>query len=445
METEFSDLDFNSKRLEQRFVRTMKTLSGQPDKSIWFCSENRAEAKAIYRMLSNENLDREEIMRAHREATVKRMIRHGGTILALQDTMCLNYNTHEKTEGIGYISHQTLGVNIHSCLAVTADGVALGLLDQMSYNREEARGRRGSKDRRAVEEKESFRWIQSFKASAGTLPEGVKAITVCDREGDMYELMDAAESAGHIFLVRAVSNRLTVDNRKIMEEIRKKSCMGRAEATIPRDSRRNIKERESVLQIRHGYFEIKRPQRARRALKGSTGVWVIHTREEKPPKGTEPIEWFLMTNEPVETVEAAYERVYYYTQRWKIERFHYVLKSGCAVEKLQERSMGKTALLVLMYSVIAVVIMNLTYAARIRPEKSCAEFFDTEEWKLLYCTANKTKKPPEKPYTIQEAVAYLGCLGGPKRAPSDGPPGLKTVWAGLMTLNTLLAYREWLL
>jgi hypothetical protein len=35
-------------------------------------------------------------------------------------------------------------------------------------------------------------------------------------------------------------------------------------------------------------------------------------------------------------------------------------------------------------------------------------------------------------------------LGGPKRAPSDGPPGVKTIWAGLTTLNTLLAYRLWL-
>jgi len=151
-----------------------------------------------------------------------------------------------------------------------------------------------------------------------------------------------------------------------------------------------------------------------------------------------------MTNEPVETVEAAYEKVYYYTPRWKIERFHYVLKSGCAVEKLQERSMDNTTMLVLMYSVIAVMILNMTYIARIRPEEPCTIFFEEEEWKVLYCTANKSKKAPQKPYSIHEAVTYLGRLGGPKRAPSDGPPGVKTVWMGLSTLNTLLAYREWL-
>jgi hypothetical protein len=139
MGEEFADLDFNSSRLEQRFIRTMETLSKQPDKSIWFCSENRAEAKAIYRLLGNENLDREEVLRAHREATVRRMVQQGGTILAVQDTTSLNYNTHVKTEGIGYISDKTLGVNIHSCLAVSTEGLVLGVLDQTSYNRVQAR------------------------------------------------------------------------------------------------------------------------------------------------------------------------------------------------------------------------------------------------------------------------------------------------------------------
>jgi hypothetical protein len=44
MREEFAGLDFNSARLEERFIRTIETLAGQPDKSIWFSSENRAEA-----------------------------------------------------------------------------------------------------------------------------------------------------------------------------------------------------------------------------------------------------------------------------------------------------------------------------------------------------------------------------------------------------------------
>jgi hypothetical protein len=83
---EFADIDFHFIRLENRFVRTMETLIKQPDKSIWEASEDRAEAKAIYRMLGNEDFDREEIIKARREATIRRMSGSGGTILAVQDT-----------------------------------------------------------------------------------------------------------------------------------------------------------------------------------------------------------------------------------------------------------------------------------------------------------------------------------------------------------------------
>jgi hypothetical protein len=64
-EKEFAGLGFNSKRLEKRFRRTMNTLAKQPGESIWSCSANRAETKAIYRMLGNERFDDAEILREH--------------------------------------------------------------------------------------------------------------------------------------------------------------------------------------------------------------------------------------------------------------------------------------------------------------------------------------------------------------------------------------------
>jgi hypothetical protein len=41
---------------------------------------------------------------------------------------------------------------------------------------------------------------------------------------------------------------------------------------------------------------------------------------------------------------------------------------------------------------------------------------------------------------MKEAIEYLGWLGCPKRVPSDGPLGVKTIWIGLMKLYILLAY-----
>jgi hypothetical protein len=308
-----------------------------------------------------------------------------------------------------------------------------------------------SKKTRLLEEKESFRWVQTLGASTVDVPCGVHIVTVCDRAGDMYELFDAAVRAGQPFLIRIVQNRKTVENTKILDEIKKEPCVGKVKVTIPRNSRRNLKEREAVLQIRHHCFEVKRPLNLNKVkhLQAAHKINVIYVQEEQlglesADKAAEPIEWFLMTNEPVEDADAAYEKAVWCMQRWKVEQFHHVLKSGCAVEKLQERSMEKTTMLVLMHSIIAAAIMNVTFIARMHPHLPCAVCFDEGEWKTLYCAANKTKIPPDEPYTIAEAVTYLSWLGGPKRAPSDGPPGVKTIWIGLDKLNTLLAYREWM-
>jgi len=448
MKDEFIDLDFGSVRLEKRFLKTMEILGRKPDKSIWVCSKNRAEAKATYRMLSNDSLDREEILRSHREAVHLRMVDAGEVILLIQDTSGLNYNTQKKMEGLGLMCDKTLGINVHSCIAVTASGLALGVLDQIYYNHEEEDSNltKSQKRNRPLEEKESVRWVNTLRDSTANLPEGVKVVTVCDREGDMYELFNEAVSTGKEFLIRVAHNRNTKEDTKIKDEIMKKPCDFKVETTIPRDSRKGIKEREAKLEVRFGSFEVKRPKSLDKFknLEDSHKVNIVYIKEEESEGKIEPIEWFLMTNCPVKDAMSAYEKVQWYVQRWKIERFHYVLKSGCNVEKLQERSVEKMKTLILMYSIIAMTIMNITYIARLFPDLPCTVCFEEEEWKVLYCTANKTNTPPDEPYTIAEAVRYLSLLGGPKRAPSDGPPGVKTIWLGLECLNNLLAYKDWL-
>jgi hypothetical protein len=199
---------------------------------------------------------------------------------------------------------------------------------------------------------------------------------------------------------------MTVENKRILDEIRKKRCQGRVEVRLPRDSRSSIPEREAILQLRYASYSVKRPHILNpiKSLPEFIDMSVIYVKEEKPPRGKEPIEWFLAASEPVNTPEEAYKYVGYYMQRWKIERFHYVLKSGCAIEKLQERSIDKTTILILMYSIIAVKILNMTYAARLTPCLPCSLLLGEDEWKLLYRVANKSKKEPKKPYTIKEAA-----------------------------------------
>jgi hypothetical protein len=57
-------------------------------------------------MLGNERFDQEEIPREHQAVTIRR-IAGKKVILAVRDTTSLNYDTHEKTEGIGYIGEHS--------------------------------------------------------------------------------------------------------------------------------------------------------------------------------------------------------------------------------------------------------------------------------------------------------------------------------------------------
>jgi hypothetical protein len=206
---------------------------------------------------------------------------------------------------------------------------------------------------------------------------------------------------------------------------------------IPRNSEENIDSREVTMEMRYKKYEIKRPLqlKSKTNISESLVVYVIHAIEKNPPKGVEPLEWFLMTNRPISSLEEATQQIKNYMQRWKIERFHYVLKSGgCQIKKIQARSMEVTLSMIMLYSIISVFIMNMTYAARLNPDAPCTDFFEDEEWQLLFILSYGTGKLPDKPISIREAVKLIAELGSGKRSPSDGHPGLKLVWIGLEKL-----------
>ena len=155
-------------------------------------------------------------------------------------------------------------------------------------------------------------------------------------------------------------------------------------------------------------------------------------------RSPEPIEWLLAANENVTDSKDAVKTAEYYVQRWKIERFHFVLKSGCQIEKIQQRSVGKIVTLILMYSVISIKTLNMTYLARISPELPCDIVFAEDEWKILYCAVNKTPIAPNEPYSIAQAILFTAKLAGWGGAETDGAPGLKVIWLGLEKLNFLV-------
>jgi len=64
-------------------------------------------------------------------------------------------------------------------------------------------------------------------------------------------------------------------------------------------------------------------------------VQVILAGEDNPPATEKPVSWLLLTTLPINGFEDIVQCWRWYNYRWLIERYHYVLKSGCGLEQLQ--------------------------------------------------------------------------------------------------------------
>lgn len=62
---------------------------------------------------------------------------------------------------------------------------------------------------------------------------------------------------------------------------------------------------------------------------------LVHVWEPEPPAGEVPVEWKLLTTEPVETIDQILAVVDAYRARWLIEELFKALKTGCSFEKRQ--------------------------------------------------------------------------------------------------------------
>ena len=448
---EFKNLAINCGKTIKRFIRTMVTLAKKPNQSIAAASEDKAEAKAIYNLIDNPKVTEEVVLSAHKKAVLRRINESGEkVILSIQDTSELNYTSHKKTDGLGSIGsmEKSRGLIMHSTIAVTPEGIALGLLDQKIWARDpEERGKSKNQPQRPIEEKESYKWIRGMTRNNQEMIDGVRFVNVCDREADVFEFFHQALEWDQDFLVRVVHNRNTDEAIKLFDKINNERAAGEIVVEIPRDTRRNIKSRTTTLEIKYAKVKVLAPKNLHKKFgkDGYVEYNIILAKEITTPEGNQPIEWYLVTSIEISSFDEAMEKVRWYIQRWKIERFHYVLKSGCEVEELQAREAPRLKKLILMYSIIALRILSITYLARQNPESSCEEIFEEDEWRVLYCIANKTSVPPQKAPTIKEAVSYLAKLGGFLGRKGDGEPGAKVIWKGLKELNIVLQHYKYLI
>jgi hypothetical protein len=131
---EFSKSGFGDKRLSNRLIKVAKDLSEHPTMPINQASGDWNSTKGAYRFFDNQKVSPAGILEPHFENTVHRMMNHE-IVLSIQDTTSFNYTSH-KTLELGPIGKTgTRGIMQHNTLAVSGDGLPLGLLDQITWIR----------------------------------------------------------------------------------------------------------------------------------------------------------------------------------------------------------------------------------------------------------------------------------------------------------------------
>jgi len=165
-------------------------------------------------------------------------------------------------------------------------------------------------------------------------------------------------------------------------------------------------------------------------------------REQAPQDGEAPIEWMLLTTLPITTFEEGLQCLIWYTYRWRIERYHYILKSGCQIEKLQLETKDRLMRALAVYSIVASRLLRLTYQVRETPEAPCTEALTESEWRALYAITHKTTVLSEHPPNMQTAILWIAKLGGFLGRKHDGNPGLKVLWRGFRRLHDLTSMWE---
>ncbi|MFQ5343785.1 MAG: IS4 family transposase, partial [Anaerolineae bacterium] len=451
-ENEFGGAPLGDTRRSRRLVDSARHLGEEPMRAFTaVAKEDWPAVKGYYRLIDQpaDAFTPEDVLRPHRERTLRRM-QAQSTVLCIADGTDVNFTTHPQTTGLGVIGRnqtgaQSRGLHLHSTLAVTADGLPLGVL-RACFEAPEPQEK--SAEAKSAEEKKSYRWIDGFRDCA-TLAEALpktRVISVCDREADFYELFAEQQRTPNVALVVRARHdrRLPDDQGKLFEAVRATGSCGKIALDVRRQSARaksskrqarmGRQARTAQLELRYRHVELLQdPRHPDQSEK--LPVTIVHALERTPPTGEKPIEWFVLTTLPVDSAAQAAEILHFYHLRWRIEDWHRVLKSGCQIDELGHRSAERLERAIAIRMVIAWRVMLMTLLGRDVPELPAEILFSDIELRVIGDYAQSRGR--ERPTQLGAAAREVAILGGYLNRNNDPPPGHQLMWHGYATLTTM--------
>jgi hypothetical protein len=424
---EYAGAEFGDPRRSRRLVGIAGRLAEEPGLSFPKAF-SEAELEGAYRFFRNEAVQPDDVLKPHVNQTLERM-RESAVSLVLHDSSTLSFGSEGYRDGLGESSGGHQHFLAHCSLAVSGDGSRTphGVLAV-------SRHIVGEGEKGALQD----RWLTQAKRVQGLVSTPV--VHVMDREADDFELLTWLSETNSRFIIRMQHNRGVAGGKKLRDEL--PSIEPRAQRTVvlgrrtghygPKQKRINPPRRERTARLAIGgaTLELKAP--GRRRVRPSLELNVVHVREIEPPNPKEPVEWTLLTNEPVETTEQLLRVVDWYRARWIIEELFKVLKTGCSFEKRQLGCYHSLSNALAIFLPIAWRLLLLRTVARDAPDAPARHVLDHDELTVLRSAARKPL--PDKP-TARDVLLAVAALGGHLKR--NGEPGWQTIGAGYEKLRTL--------
>ncbi len=329
--------DFGDQRLTKRAMFIESRLSLKYGKPLSAIFERASDLKRAYEFFANPKTSLNSVCQPYHLQTAEQ-IKELSIVLAVGDTTYLDYKKIlEKRAEYGPIGNGGNGLILHSTLAVNGEnGQPIGLLTEKLWHRnhEESKSltqkqkqkKQAEARRRPIEQKESYKWIEALQSVQKLLeksePESIstKVIHVFDREGDIAEVFEqVSQTANTGLVVRAAHNRaLSESNSYLWSWLPSQPI--KMEVAVELAKTPNRKERTATLAIRYAPIKLRSPARMKEPEYFE--VYGVYAVEIDPPEGCEPVEWMILTSEPVTNGEQAQTILRWYTYRWRIEEYH---------------------------------------------------------------------------------------------------------------------------
>jgi len=455
-EMHFGHAELGDKRRARRLAYSADCMCRHPGGTLPDKFKSPADLKAFYRLCDCDEVTHEAVLASHRQVVLGQISPLKRDILVLHDSTELDYTTHFALEGVGQIGNgHHRGYICHNSLAVDPKSrEVLGLLSQVLHCRPKVGKNETQKQRRERESRESRLWVEGVNA----IPERHQFIDVCDQGADVFEFLAAECGSGRRFVVRSAYDRTIVigheGGTQQTSHLRTYACelptwgeytlkvtSKREENSPNKKGKRQYhvrKAREATVHVASAPVQVRPPRKKSGEYANQPlPLWIVRVWEPNPPRGQERLEWFLLTNEPVETFEDAWRVIGWYECRWIVEEYHKALKTGCGIENPQFELQSRLQPAIALISVVALTLLTLRDASR-RPDakkRLATELVSVEYVEVLSMWRHKRACPD---WSVYDFFFALARLGGHQNRKSDKEPGWLVLWRGWTTLQAML-------